>query len=251
MKPAPFDYLRPASLGEALEALASEGAMALAGGQSLVAMLNMRLARPDLLVDIMHLPELRERGTRIGAAVRQCELTGLHPLIDRALPHVGHYQTRGRGTFCGSVAHADPAAELPLCLVALGGRVHLASARGERTFEAADFFEGPLMTAREEDELIAAVELPPPDPRAGYAFREVALRHGDFALAAFAAVADGDGVRLAVGGVADTPVVLDGLAFDPDAIDARDDFHADAAYRRRLVARIGRATVEEALACRA
>lgn len=251
MKPAPFDYLRPASLGEALEALASDGAMALAGGQSLVAMLNMRLARPDLLVDIMHLPELRERGTRIGAAVRQCELTGLHPLIDRALPHVGHYQTRGRGTFCGSVAHADPAAELPLCLVALGGRVHLASARGERILEAIDFFEGPLMTAREEDELIAAVELPPPDLRAGYAFREVALRHGDFALAAFAAVADGDGVRLAVGGVADTPVVLDGLAFDPDAIDARDDFHADAAYRRRLVARIGRATVEEALSCRA
>lgn len=251
MKPAPFDYLRPASLGEALEALATDGAMALAGGQSLVAMLNMRLARPDLLVDIMHLPELRERGIRIGAAVRQCELAGLHPLIDRALPHVGHYQTRGRGTFCGSVAHADPAAELPLCLVALGGRVHLASTRGGRTVEAADFFEGPLMTAREEDELIVAVELPPPDPRAGYAFREVALRHGDFALAAFAAVADGDGVRLAVGGVADTPVVLDGLAIDPDAIDARDDFHADAAYRRRLVERVGRAAVAEALACRA
>ena len=251
MKPAPFDYLRPASLGEALEALATDNAMALAGGQSLVAMLNMRLARPDLLVDIAHLPELRERGRRVGAAVRQCELAGLHPLIDRALPHVGHYQTRSRGTFCGSVAHADPAAELPLCLVALGGRVHLASARGERVLDAIDFFEGPLMTAREEDELIAAVELPPPDPRAGYAFREVALRHGDFALAAFAAVADTEGVRLAVGGVADTPVVLDGLAFDPDAIDARDDFHADAAYRRRLVARIGRATVEEALSCRA
>ena len=251
MKPAPFDYLRPASLGEALEALATDGAMALAGGQSLVAMLNMRLARPDLLVDIVHLPELRGRGLRVGAAVRQSELAGLHPLIDRALPHVGHYQTRSRGTFCGSVAHADPAAELPLCLVALGGRVHLASARGERVQDAIDFFEGPLVTAREEDELITAVELSPPDPRAGYAFREVALRHGDFALAAFAAVADGDGVRLAVGGVADTPVVLDGLAIDPDAIDARDDFHADATYRRRLVARIGRATVEEALACRA
>ena len=251
MKPAPFDYLRPASLGEALEALAADGAMALAGGQSLIAMLNMRLARPDLLVDIVHLPELRSRGLRVGAAVRQAELAGLHPLIDRALPHVGHYQTRSRGTFCGSVAHADPAAELPLCLVALGGGVHLASARGERTVEAAVFFEGPLMTAREEDELILAVELPPPDPRAGYAFREVALRHGDFALAAFAAVADGDGVRLAVGGVTDTPVVLDGLAIDADAIDARDDFHADAAYRRRLVARVGRATVEEALSCRA
>ena len=251
MKPAPFDYLRPANLGEALEALAAEGAMALAGGQSLIAMLNMRLARPDLLVDIAHLPELGGRGLRVGAAVRQAELAGLHPLIDRALPHVGHYQTRARGTFCGSVAHGDPAAELPLCLVALGGRVHLASARGERTVEAAAFFEGPLMTAREEDELVVAVELPPPDPRAGYAFREVALRHGDFALAAFAAVADGDGVRLAVGGVADTPVVLDGLAIDADAINARDDFHADAAYRRRLVDRVGRATVEEALSCRA
>ena len=251
MKPAPFDYLRPLSLGEALEALAAEGAMALAGGQSLIPMLNMRLARPDLLVDIAHLPELRGRGLRVGAAVRQAELAGLHPLIDRALPHVGHYQTRSRGTFCGSVAHGDPAAELPLCLVALGGQVNLASQRGERAVEAAAFFEGPLMTAREEDELIGAVELPPPDPRAGYAFREVALRHGDFALAAFAAVADDDGVRLAVGGVADTPVVLDGLAIDPEAMDARDDFHADAAYRRRLVERVGRATVEEALACRA
>ena len=251
MKPASFDYLRPASLGEALEALASDGAMALAGGQSLVAMLNMRLARPDLLVDIMHLPELRERGARVGAAVRQEELAGLHPLIDMALPHVGHYQTRSRGTFCGSVAHGDPAAELPLCLAALGGTVHLASARGARTVAVRDFFEGPLMTAREEDELITAVELPPPDPRAGYAFREVALRRGDFALAAFAAVADADGVRLAVGGVADTPIVLDGLAIDPDAIDARDDFHADAAYRRRLVARVGRAAAEEALSCRA
>ncbi len=251
MKPAPFDYLRPARLDEALEAMASDGAMALAGGQSLVAMLNMRLARPDLLVDIMHLPELRERGARIGAAVRQSELAGLHPLIDLALPHVGHYQTRSRGTFCGSVAHGDPAAELPLCLAALGGRVHLASVRGERTMDAIDFFEGPLMTAREEDELIVAVELPPPDPRAGYAFREVALRHGDFALAAFAAVADGEGVRLAVGGVADTPIVLNGLAIDADAIDARDDFHADAAYRRRLVERVGRRAVEEALSCRA
>ena len=101
MKPAPFDYLRPANLGEALEALAAEGAMALAGGQSLIAMLNMRLARPDLLVDIAHLPELGGRGLRVGAAVRQAELAGLHPLIDRALPHVGHYQTRARGTFCG------------------------------------------------------------------------------------------------------------------------------------------------------
>ncbi len=251
MKPAPFDYLRPASLGEALEALASEDAVALAGGQSLIAMLNMRLARPDLLVDIAHLPELRERGLRVGAAVRQAELAGLHPLIDLALPHVGHYQTRSRGTFCGSVAHGDPAAELPLCLVALGGRVHLASVHGERWMDAGNFFEGPLTTAREEDELITAVELPPPDPRAGYAFREVALRHGDFALAAFAAVADADGVRLAVGGVADTPIVLDGLAIDANAIDARDDFHADAAYRRRLVARVGRATVQEALSCRA
>ncbi len=251
MKPAPFDYFRPGSLGEALEALAREDAAVLAGGQSLLAMLNMRLARPSLLVDIVHLAELRERGSRVGAAVRQAELAGLHPLIDRALPHVGHYQTRSRGTFCGSVAHGDPAAELPLCLAALGGRVHLASIRGERTVAAADFFQGPLTTAREEDELITAVELPPPDPRAGYAFREVALRRGDFALAAFAAIAGPDGVRLAVGGVADTPVLMDGLAIDAGAIDARSDLHADAGYRRRLVERVGRAVVEEALSCRA
>ena len=251
MKPAPFAYLRPESLDEALAALASEGAVALAGGQSLLAMMNMRLARPDLLVDIVRLPELQERGRRVGAAVRQAELAGLHPLIDLALPHVGHYQTRSRGTFCGSVAHGDPAAELPLCLVALGGGVHLASLRGERRVAAGAFFEGPLATARAEDELVTAVELPPPDPRAGYAFREVALRQGDFALAAFAAVADGDGVRLAVGGVADTPLLLDGLDFDAHSIEARDDLHADAGYRRRLVERVGRATVREALACRA
>ena len=107
-----------------------------------------------------------------------------------------------------------------------------------------------MMTVREEDELVVAVELPAPDPRAGYAFREVSLRHGDFALAAFAAVADGDGIRLAVGGVGDVPVLVDGEAIDPDAIEARSDLHADAAYRRRLFDRVGHAVVREAAACR-
>lgn len=250
MKPAPFRYLRVRTVREALAALEEPEAAVIAGGQSLVPMLNMRLASPGLLVDIVHVPELQGRGLRVGAAVRQAALAGLHPLIDLALPHVGHYQTRGRGTLCGSVAHGDPSAELPLCLVALGAGIHLASRRGERIVAAGDFLEGPMMTVREEDELIVAADLPRADPRAGYAFREVSLRHGDFALAAFAAVADGDGVRLAVGGVGDVPVLIDGEAIDPDAIEARSDLHADAAYRRRLVDRVGRAVVREAVACR-
>ncbi|MGH6994289.1 MAG: FAD binding domain-containing protein, partial [Stellaceae bacterium] len=140
MKPARFDYLRAATLAEAHAALAAEGdeARIVAGGQSLIPMLSMRLARPKLLVDIMHLPELKkietgENSIRIGAGVRQAQLLawpGLHkrqPLLAAALPWVGHAQTRSRGTICGSVAHADPSAEIPLVLLALNGTIHLSS----------------------------------------------------------------------------------------------------------------------------
>lgn len=275
MKPAAFDYVRAESRDEALEALETEGANArvLAGGQSLLPMLNMRLAKPAVIVDIMAVPEWRRveddgATLRIGAAVRQVEverradLVRRQPLLAAALPWVGHAQTRSRGTVCGSVAHADPSAELPLVLVALEGRIHLRSYRRARAVPAGAFFTGMMATARADDEMIEAVSLPTAQAGTGYAFREVARRHGDFAIIACAAVVNGAEARLAVGGVADRPVArrlppagsteltdaLDQFAWD---LDARDDLHATARYRRELVRRIGRAVIEEAARCRA
>ena len=275
MKPAAFDYVRAATAEEALEVLRQEGgdARILAGGQSLLPMLNMRLARPRVLIDIMAVAEWRELrddggGLRIGAAVRQAALERLdglrrrQPLLAAALPWVGHTQTRSRGTVCGSIAHADPSAELPLVLVALDGEVHLRSRRRARRVPAEAFFTGMMATSRGDDEIVEAVSLPPRRPGAGYAFREVARRHGDFAIIACAAVVDESGARLAVGGVADRPLArnlpapdatdlaaaLDDFAWD---LEARDDLHATARYRRELVRRLGREVIEEAARCRA
>ena len=269
MKPAAFDYLRAEHLDEALDVLREEGSDAriIAGGQSLLAMLNMRLARPRTLIDIMRLSDLarieRQGNTiTIGAGVRQAallawpDLRASLPLVALALPWTGHVQTRSRGTVCGSIAHADPSAELPLVLQALRGEVHLRSAKKRRRVAAKDFFAGMMATTRADDELIEAVSLPVTAKRC--AFREVARRHGDFAIVACAAVATDNGVRLAVGGVADMPATrdlprLDGSALD-DALnafayelDARDDVHATARYRRDLVRLIGRDLVREVL----
>jgi 2-furoyl-CoA dehydrogenase FAD binding subunit len=257
MKPAAFDYIRAEHLDEALDALREGGgdARIIAGGQSLMAMLNMRLAKPKTLIDIMRLKDLarieRKGNTiTIGAGVRQAallawpDLRASLPLVALALPWTGHVQTRSRGTVCGSIAHADPSAELPLVLQALRGEVHLRSAKKRRRVTAKDFFAGMMATTRADDELIEAVSLPVVGKRC--AFREVARRHGDFAIVACAAVATADGVRLAVGGVADMPATrdlprLEGSALD-DALnafawelDARDDVHATARYRRDLV----------------
>jgi len=274
MKPAPFDYLRPATVAEALAALAQGGedARIVAGGQSLMPMLNMRLVQPRLLIDLSRLDELRALEARdgwltVGAAVTQNELMARRtlaqevPLLAAALPWVGHFQTRNRGTVCGSVAHADPSAEIPLCLVALGGEVLLRSARKRRTVPAADFFLGPLTTVKTADEIVEAVRFPLHRPGTGHAFREVAMRHGDFAIAACAAVATATELRLAVGGVGDRPTARDwpplaGKDLD-DALNAfawdlggDDDQHATASYRRTLVRRIGRTVIEEAHQCR-
>lgn len=275
MKPARFDYLRAQSLAEAHEALAENGsdARVVAGGQTLLPMLSMRLARPRVLVDIMHLPELRKiadngNAIRVGAAVRQAELlarpdlANTAPLLAAALPWVGHAQTRSRGTVCGSVAHADPSAEIPLTLVALGGSIELCSRRKRRSVKAAEFFTGMMSTARDNDELIEAVSFPKAKAGHGYAFNEFGRRHGDFAIVACAVVASADNTTLAVGGVADHPTArdfgtLDGSALDDalDAfafdLDARDDLHATSRYRRELVRRMGRTTIEEARRCRA
>ena len=269
MKPAAFDYLRAESVSDVLEGLAQQGgdARVLAGGQSLMAMLNMRLARPKLLIDIMRLKELRrfERTKDtivIGAGVRQADLLAWSdlaealPLVALALPWVGHMQTRSRGTICGSLAHADPSAEMPLALVALGGEVLLRSVKRRRRVAAKDFFAGMMLTARADDELIEGISLPVKGSRV--AFREIARRHGDFAIVACAAMETSSGVRLAVGGVADVPTARDWPRLEGSALDdalnafayelgARDDVHATARYRRDLVRMIGRDLIGEVL----
>jgi 2-furoyl-CoA dehydrogenase FAD binding subunit len=275
VKPARFDYVRADTLAEAHEVLAAEGenARVIAGGQTLVPMLSMRLARPKVVIDIMGIAPLagiaeEKNAIRIGAAVRQAELlewpalAKRQPLMAMALPWVGHAQTRSCGTICGSVAHADPSAEIPLVLLALKGEIELSARRRKRYVAAEEFFTGLMSTACAEDELIESISIPARRTGEGFAFREFGRRHGDFAIVACAAVANGNGARLAVGGVADRPIArdfsdLDGSALD-DALDAlawnleaRDDMHARASYRRALVRRLGKETVVEARRCRA
>jgi 2-furoyl-CoA dehydrogenase FAD binding subunit len=272
MKPAAFDYVRAESADEVLAILAEEGADAriIAGGQSFMAMLNMRLARPKVLVDIMRIGSLdrieEAKGeVIIGASVRQAMLLGWEklaaklPLVALALPWTGHVQTRSRGTICGSIAHADPSAELPLSLIALGGTVHLRSRKKHRRVPAAEYVTGMMSTVRRDDEMIEAVSFPVTSGR-GYGFREIARRHGDFAIVACAAIVSDKGIRFAVAGVADKPEARDWPRLDGSALadalnafaydlDARDDVHASGRYRRELVRRVGRAVIEEAMQC--
>jgi len=275
VKPAKFDYVRAESLAEVHSVLAAEGgdARVLAGGQTLVPMLSMRFARPKVLIDIMRIPALgtieTQRGIiNVGAGVRQAELMtwlerhrGAQPLLSLAMPFVGHAQTRSRGTICGSVAHADPSAEIPLVLTALGAAIVLSSKQRQRRVRAEEFFIGPMATVRADDEIIEAVQIPAAQSSHGYAFREFARRHGDFAIVSCAAVAGAHSLRLAIGGVGDRPVVreigdlygdmldgaLDAFAFE---LEARDDLHATARYRRELVRQLGRQTIDEARRCR-
>jgi CO/xanthine dehydrogenase FAD-binding subunit len=199
VKPAPLRYVAPTSLAEALSLLADEDARPLAGGQSLVPMLNFRLARPELLVDLNPLAELaglevHRETLHIGALTRQAELLRSDlvlerwPLLREAVSHVGHAAIRNRGTIGGSVAHADPAAELPVALLALDARLRLQSAQGCRTIAAGDFFRGAMTTALEPGELLVCIEVPPVPGGARMAFTEHARTHGDFALAGAAVV---------------------------------------------------------------
>ena len=274
MKPAAFDYQRIASADEACAVLAQMGedARILAGGQSLMAVLNMRLAQPQRLLDISRcapLQQLRvaQGALQVGAAVTQATLEwrpGLAqelPLLQLAFPHISHFQVRNRGTVAGSIAHADPSAELPLCLLALRGEVLLKSARASRRVPAEDFFTGMLQTTRRADELVEAVRFPLARPGQGFGFEEFSVRHGDFAVCAVAAVADAQGLRIAVGGVADRPVARDLPLLQGDALadalndfawqlQARDEPQASAALRRQLVRQLGRRAAEQALADR-
>jgi 2-furoyl-CoA dehydrogenase FAD binding subunit len=274
MKPAAFDFIRAETVDEVTSALHEHGgeARVIAGGQSLVAMLNMRLAKPAVLVDVMRVKALAAisveanaivipAGIRQAATMARPSLKDEVPLLAAALPWVGHLQTRSRGTICGSVAHADPSAEIPLCLVALEGEVRLRARRKTRRIPAETFFTGMMATDKGDNEWIEAVAFPKRRSGTGSAFAEVARRHGDFAIVACAAVVDAQRMRLAVAGVADRPTardfpVLEGVALD-DALNAfawelgaGDDVHATARYRRELVRKIGRKVLEEAASCR-
>ncbi len=264
MKPRPFDYIRPETLDEALRALDKRGeeARVLAGGQSLVAMLNLRLVDASALIDISGLKELSDfrvhnGAVEVGAAVTQNRL--LHwpdlakhaPLLAKMLPWVGHFQTRNRGTVCGSIAHSDPSSELPLALAMLGGEVVLRSRRATRTLKASEFQLGPLTTAREPNEMITMVRFPVHPPRV--AFREVARRHGDFAIVGVAAMVKDSGVRIGIGGAHPTPFVrevksaaeIEALVWE---MEPGEDIHATAHMRRDLVRGLAPLVIEDARA---
>ena len=269
MKPAPFDYVRPDSLGEACRLLAGdEDARLIAGGQTLVPMLAMRLARPAKLIDILRLPELagirEEAGAVIvGATTRQAQaerdpvIRASVPMLARVLPWVGHPPTRNRGTVGGSIANADPSAEIPLVAVTLGADILLATTDGPTSMPADDFFIGPMLTTIGQGECVSAIRFPVwPHQRIGVGFFEISARRSDFAFVAAAAqvALDDEGrcleVVLGVGGVGDRPLRLEvsslvGTELDATSVaaavnaaagelDATSDLHASAAYRRRV-----------------
>jgi len=268
MKPAPFDYIRPSTRQEACELLHEYGddARVIAGGQSLMAVLNMRFAQPKVLIDIagirdLHYIERRSDHLAVGAGVTQAELLEYSslkeevPLLAQAMPFIGHAQTRNRGTVCGSIAHADPSAELPLCLAALAGEVVLETRKGKtRRVPSNEFFQGVLTTAKRPGELVTEVRFPLRLQGAIYRFHETSMRHGDFAIVALAAVIQGGQVDLTVGGVADRPVRRS-LSLNDDlssalndfawSLNAQDDAHASAVYRRHLVRELGARFIKE------
>jgi aerobic carbon-monoxide dehydrogenase medium subunit len=271
VKPPPFAYEAPARVSEVVDLLARHGeeAKVLAGGQSLVPMLNLRLARPAVVVDINGVAGLGGLGAgggrlEVGALVRQRALerwSGARaPLVAEALRHLGHGAIRTRGTVVGSIVHADPAAELPAVLLCCEGSVVVRGPRGERVVPAGNLYQGPLMTSLRPDELALEARLALPDGATGWGFAEVARRHGDFALAGAVALLRRDPggraahVRLALFGVGETPVrsvvaekvllgeeptgtrLREAARVAAEALDPPADIHATSAYRRRAAA---------------
>ena len=271
MKLPPFEYACPTTVAEAVALLASHDGEAkpLAGGQSLVPMLAFRIASPALLVDLRKLAELRQikigqDGVSLGAMVRWRDildderLAKAHPLLVAAVEHVAHYQIRNRGTVGGSLAHADPAAELPGMVITCDAKIVAVGKSGTRTIDAASFFQGPLITALKPDEIISEIRFPAWRAKRRFGFEEFARRRGDFALAAAMLFYDEDGdkarnAHVGASGVADRPLrlpaveqVLNGKAVDEAVIaeadaaasasvDPADDIHASGAYRKALV----------------
>ena len=283
MKPVAFEYARPATVGEACALLAKDGnARVIAGGQTLIPMLAMRLARPSCLVDIARIPELsgiRDEGEfiAIGAATRQVVaerdplVARIVPLLAKALPWVGHAPTRNRGTIGGSVANGDPAAEIPLVAVTLDATLVVQTAEETSELAAAEFYLGPMITALPEGAILTAVHFPVwTEGRIGTGFHEVAARKSDFALVAAAAqvALDADGRCTALiaglGGAGDIPVRLDavtealvGSRLEDSAVreaveaataelETADDLHASAAYRRRVASSLARRAIADA-----
>ena len=269
MKPPAFKYVAARDLDHALEVLAQAGgdAKILAGGQSLMPMLNFRLFNPAILLDINRiagLDRIVEKSDRLslGALVRHRmtatdpSVAARFPVLAEAMTHVAHHTIRNRGTFAGSLCHADPAAEMPMMALLLNADIEIASATGTRRVAAREFFLGPLSTVLEPHELVTSVDLPFIDPATGWGFEEFARRHGDYALAAVAVtMSRHDGlardVRIAAMGVSDTPLrmavaeaIMNGndLRVLPDvvsairgAVEAGTDLHASSGYRRHLV----------------
>ncbi len=272
MKLPAFEYACPTTLAEAVALLASgDGdAKALAGGQSLVPMMAFRVASPSLLVDLRKLTDLRRidigpDGVRLGALVRwrdiedDARLDSAHPLLKAAVAHVAHYQIRNRGTVGGSIAHADPAAEMPGIVVACDAEIAVVGPNGRRVIRAGDFFVAPLMTTLATDEIIVEIHLPPWPARRRWGFQEFSRRRGDFAMAAAAVFYDVDDAGKAsdthIGaiGVGDRPERLTAAEAEVNgrlvdvavseragvaasaAVDPQDDIHASGAYRRSLI----------------
>jgi 2-furoyl-CoA dehydrogenase FAD binding subunit len=251
VKPVSFEYCRPDTLGEALDLLgeAREEAVVLAGGMSLGPMLNLRMVRPKRVIDISRLAgldgiEVRRDRIVTGATVVQADALDSDvvrkelPLLALALPWVGHFQTRNSGTLGGSIAHADPSAEIPLCAVTSDATIVLRRGREERRMRAREFFVGALSTVRQPDELVVAIDWPRASPDEGHAFEEIAQRHGDFAIAAAACevVLDRDGrigrLALGLGGVVDRPIAVD----TQEAVGAMADAGTAQTLARRIAA---------------
>jgi carbon-monoxide dehydrogenase medium subunit len=283
MKPPPFDYHCPENLEAALALLSEHGdsAKILAGGQSLVPMLNLRVLHPDVLIDINGLPGLdyiRLDGGKlaIGALARHravhdsAEVREICPLMAAAYPHVSHGPIRNRGTLCGNLCHSDPASEMPAVALACDAEFLLQSTAGTRELDAEEFLVGALTTAARPDEMLVEVRLPPSPAGQGWSFQEVSARKGDFAYVAAGATLQLDGevcgsVRLCFAGVGDGPhrardaeeALLGAVPTDDafaqaaeiaaEGIDPSEDYHADAAYRRDLVRSLTRRTLAEAL----
>lgn len=282
MKPSQFNYVRPSTLEQAIAALAAAAGdgKIIAGGQSLMPMMNFRLVSPALLIDINRIKELdfleeQEGGLRIGALTRHHTLETsplvkrLFPVLSAAMAHVAHLAIRNRGTIGGSISHADPAAELPMMMRLLEARITAVSPRGKRVIDAADFFIAALTSDVQEDEIVTEISLPALPAAAGWAFEEVARRPGDYAMAAVGVILTQEQgraaqVRIGVMGVGDTPMrmpdaeaVLSGQACDEQSLDAvvaavrnavqpDGDLHASGDYRRHLVGVLVRRAVKDA-----
>lgn len=288
MKPAPFEYVAPDSVDGALEMLQAHGfdAKLLAGGQSLVPVMNFRLTQPSVLIDLNPLTDLNfirydaaAGELRLGAMVRQRQLERdplvkqFAPLMHETMPYIAHPQIRNRGTLGGSLAHADPAGELPVIAVALNGRIHLQNSTGDRWVAAADFFTSLFETACADEELLTEVAIPTLPARTGYAFQEMARRHGDYALAGVAALVTLDAhkvctaAKLVYLNLGEVPMVADkaagmlvghpfsdklmtetAVSASQQEIDPTGDIHATAEYKRHLAKVLTERALQQAFA---